>query len=56
MNRFLVENCFGIEGLNIAWYGVIICAGMALGIALAWFRAKKMGVNPDFVFDFCRLP
>ena len=55
MNRFLVENCFGIEGLNIAWYGVIICAGMALGIALAWFRAKKMGVNPDFVFDFCLL-
>lgn len=55
MNRFLVQNLFGIKGLNIAWYGVIICVGMVLGIALAWYRAKKMKVNPDFVFDFCLL-
>lgn len=55
MDRFLVRDLFGIEGLNIAWYGVIICFGMVLGIAVAWFRSKKMGVNPDFVFDFCLL-
>ncbi len=24
MNRYAIENLFGIEGLNIAWYGIII--------------------------------
>lgn len=23
MNRYAIENLFGIEGLNIAWYGTI---------------------------------
>ena len=24
MNRYAIENLFGIEGLNIVWYGIII--------------------------------
>jgi len=24
LNRYAIENLFGIEGLNIAWYGIII--------------------------------
>lgn len=34
MNRYAIENLFGIEGLNIAWYGLIIACGMVLGFAL----------------------
>ena len=28
MNRYAIENLFGIEGLNIAWYGLIIACGI----------------------------
>ena len=40
MNHYAVENLFGIEGLNIAWYG-IITFGMILGFMLALRRCKK---------------
>ena len=45
MNRYAIENLFGIEGLNIAWYGLIIACGMVLGFALAICRCRKTGVN-----------
>lgn len=52
MNRFVVEDLFGIEGFNIAWYGVIIGVGMLLGVLLATYRAKKKGYQSDLIFDF----
>ncbi len=52
MNRFAFENLFGIQGLNIAWYGVIIACGMALGTLLAMHRTKQRGLNPDIILDF----
>ena len=52
MNRFMVEDLFGIEGFNIAWYGVIIGVGMLLGVLLATYRAKKKGYQSDLIFDF----
>jgi phosphatidylglycerol:prolipoprotein diacylglycerol transferase len=52
MNRFMVENLFGIDGFNIAWYGVIIAFGMILGVLLADYRAKKNGYKSDLIFDF----
>jgi len=52
MNRFVVEDLFGIEGFNIAWYGVIIGFGMLLGVLLATYRAKKKGYQSDLIFDF----
>ena len=45
MNHYAVENLFGIEGLNIAWYGIIITFGMILGFMLALRRCKKTGVE-----------
>ena len=30
--KYVVENLFGIDGWNIAWYGVIIACGMILGV------------------------
>ena len=44
MSKYLIENLFGIEGWNIAWYGVIITCGMLLGLALAVYRAKKASI------------
>lgn len=35
MSRYAIENLFGIQGLNIAWYGVIIGIGIVLGVLLA---------------------
>lgn len=52
MNRFMVEDLFGMEGFNIAWYGVIIGFGMLLGVLLANYRAKKNGYKSDLIFDF----
>ncbi|HOG02108.1 MAG: Prolipoprotein diacylglyceryl transferase [Betaproteobacteria bacterium ADurb.Bin341] len=52
MNRFAFENVFGIEGFNIAWYGIIIACGMFLGAVLAVYRAKKRGFKPDLILDF----
>ena len=40
MNHYAVENLFGIEGLNIAWYGIIITFGMILG-----FMGRKRKEN-----------
>ncbi len=55
MNRFAVENLFGIQGLNIAWYGIIIASGMLLGILLGTLRAKNRGWSPDVIIDFVLL-
>ncbi len=55
MNRFAVENLFGIQGLNIAWYGVVIASGMMLGILLGALRARRRGWSADVLFDFILL-
>lgn len=52
MNRFAFENLFGIQGLNIAWYGIIIGCGMVLGVLLAAYRAKQRGFQSDMIIDF----
>ena len=55
MDRFAVINLFGIQGLNIAWYGVIIASGLLLGIVLASMRARRRGWSSDLVLDFILL-
>lgn len=52
MDRYLVENLFGIEGLSIAWYGVIIACGMILGCLLAIYRSRQTGICKDHIYDF----
>jgi phosphatidylglycerol:prolipoprotein diacylglycerol transferase len=52
MNRYAFENLFGIQGFNIAWYGIIIACGMVLGVLLAMYRAKQRGFKPDMILDF----
>lgn len=55
MNRFVVESLFGVKGLNITWYGVIIAAGLLLGVLLGILRAKRRGWTSDLVLDFILL-
>ena len=55
MDRFVAVNLFGIQGLNIAWYGVIIASGLVLGISLASLRARRRGWSADLVLDFILL-
>lgn len=52
MGRYAIENLLGIEGLNVAWYGVIIGIGFLLGVALACHRAKRYELKSDIVYDF----
>ena len=46
-----VPKRFGIFGIEIALYGVIIGIGMLLSLALIAKVAKKSGQNPDYYWD-----
>jgi len=48
----MIENLFGIEGWNIAWYGVIISIALLIGIVLAAYRAKRDNINTNLIYDF----
>ncbi len=50
--KYVAENLFGIDGWNIAWYGVIIACGMILGVILASVRARQDGLKSDMLLDF----
>jgi len=52
MSKYLIENLFGIDGWNIAWYGVIIAVGMVLGVMLAIYRTRKQGLVTDSSLRF----
>ena len=52
INKYMIENLFGMKGFNIAWYGVIIGFGMLLGVLLATYRTKKKGYKADLIYDF----
>ena len=41
-----------IGSFNIAFYGVLIAAGMLLGIALSRWKARKTGQDQDIYLDF----
>lgn len=52
VNPLLVENLFGIKGLNIAWYGVILCVGIIVGALVAKVLSKRRGYKFDMILDF----
>lgn len=52
MDKYVIRNLFGVEGWNIAWYGVIIAGGMLVGLALAVYRGKQEGIRSDVFYDF----
>ena len=52
IDNIAIHNLFGIEGLNIAWYGIIIACGIVAGVALAIFEAKRRGYTAELLIDF----
>lgn len=52
MDKYVIQNLFGVAGWNIAWYGVIIAGGMMLGLALAICRGKRENIHSDVFYDF----
>ncbi len=51
-NPIAVQNLFGIPGLHIAWYGVIIASGIVLGVMVAILEARRKGYKTELLFDF----
>lgn len=51
IDRIAVHGLFGIEGLDIAWYGIIIAAGIVLGVLVAVYLAKKRGYTSELIMD-----
>ncbi|MDL2237614.1 prolipoprotein diacylglyceryl transferase [Christensenellaceae bacterium OttesenSCG-928-K19] len=51
IDKIAIHNLFGIEGLDIAWYGIIIAAGIVIGVAVAVWQAKKRGYTSELIFD-----
>lgn len=47
-----VNNLFGIQGLHIAWYGIIIAVGIVLGVYVAIRQARMRGYSAELLFDF----
>lgn len=43
---------FEIFGIHIAWYGVIITLGMAVGFMTALWQAKKEKMDTELIWDF----
>ena len=46
------STAFTVFGIDIAWYGIIICTGLILGVLYSVFRAKRNeGIKTDTVID-----
>ncbi len=42
---------FKIFGFEIRWYALLMCAAILIGLIIASYRAKKSGINPDYIYD-----
>jgi len=51
-DRYLIENLFGVEGWNVAWYGIILGLGIIAGLFAAWFETRRQKLKSDILFDF----
>ena len=53
IGEFTVDSeAFSIFGASIAWYALIICFGMVLGVTYVIYRANKIGISSEEVLDF----
>ncbi|MEF9987966.1 MAG: prolipoprotein diacylglyceryl transferase [Christensenella sp.] len=52
IDRIAIHNLFGISGLDIAWYGILIACGIVAGVALAVHEAKRRGYTAELLVDF----
>lgn len=53
IGEFTVDSeAFSLFGASIAWYALIICAGMIFAVTYITFRAKQIGISSEHVMDF----
>ena len=52
INPVAVSNLFGIPGLDIRWYGILMASAIIAGAWLACVQARRRGYSPELVFDF----
>lgn len=52
IDRIAVHNLFGIDGLDIAWYGILMTCAIIVGVWVAIRQAKKKGYTPELIIDF----
>lgn len=52
IDKIAVHNFLGIEGLDIAWYGILIACGIVVGVAVAVYEAKRRGYTTELLVDF----
>lgn len=52
IDRIAVHNLFGIEGLDIAWYGILMALAIVVGVWVACIQARKGGYTAELIFDF----
>lgn len=50
LDKVAKENLFGL-GIDIYWYGIIICVGLILAMAYGMFSAKKSSLTIDDFLD-----
>ena len=46
---------FELVGRPVYWYGILISAGVLVGIYLAMRYAKRLKYDPEMIVDFCLL-
>lgn len=51
MDKVAIHDLFGIQGLDVAWYGIIIASAIVIGVAVAVWQAKKRGYTSELIFD-----
>ena len=54
-DKIAIHNLFGVEGLDVAWYGILIACGIVLGVLVAIYEAKTQGIYfgaADRFYDF----
>ena len=50
IDKVAIRNLFGL-GIDIRWYGILIALGVAAGIGLAIWDAKRRKISTDVVLD-----
>ncbi len=51
MDKIAIHDLFGIQGLDVAWYGIIIASAIVVGVGVAVWQAKKRGYTSELIFD-----
>ncbi len=51
MDKIAIHDLFGIQGLDVAWYGIIIASAIVIGVGVAVWQAKKRGYTSELIFD-----